>query len=301
MKYRITLVLAEMDVKTKRNIAAIAAFILTMLSFNGLAEPTTDSAKDVATLEKEKMAATAPESTAAPKKSTDLDLSTPEKTAAKPDAETEKKSTSPKIKVTLRKKPTAKPKVKKVSRHYFFSPPTLKAVIDLGDQRMRVYVNGRHEYTWKVSTARPGYVTPNGTFRPQWLARMHYSRKYDDAPMPYSVFYSKGFAVHGTTSISRLGRPASHGCVRLHPNNARTLFNLVRKHGKSKSRIVVVGSPSYGSSRYASRSGFYGGRRVVERFGFYSRGYDRGDRSDRSRPRNEYRSSTNKPPSFLDL
>jgi lipoprotein-anchoring transpeptidase ErfK/SrfK len=278
-----------------------AAFVLAMLSFNGMAESTTDPAKDVAAPEKENTttAASAPAELTKP---FDLNLSTPdekqesapEKTATKP--KEENASASQKIKVSLREKPI----VKKVVKHNFFSPPTLKAVVDLSDQRMRVYINGYHEYTWKVSTARPGYVTPNGTFRPQWLARMHYSKKYDDAPMPYSVFYSDGFAVHGTTSISRLGRPASHGCVRLHPDNARTLFNLVRKHGKSNSRIVVVGSPNYGSSRYASSSGFYGGRRVVERFGFYSRGYDR---SDRSRPtNNEYRSSASKPsPSFLDL
>ncbi|QFY91172.1 L,D-transpeptidase [Magnetovirga frankeli] len=117
----------------------------------------------------------------------------------------------------------------------------IKAVIDLEDQEMKVYVGGSHEYTWKVSTGRGGYITPNGTFKPQWLSRMHYSRKYDDAPMPYSVFFHKGYAVHGTTSISRLGRPASHGCVRLHPNNAKKFFNLVQRHGKSNATISIVG------------------------------------------------------------
>jgi lipoprotein-anchoring transpeptidase ErfK/SrfK len=126
----------------------------------------------------------------------------------------------------------------------------LKAVIDLDDQRMRVYVNGDHEYTWKVSTGRSGHLTPTGTYKPQWLARMHYSSKYDDAPMPYSVFFHGGYAVHGTNSISRLGRPASHGCVRLHPNNAKTLFNLVKEHGKGNATIEIVGEPPIRYRRY---------------------------------------------------
>ncbi|MBF0256253.1 MAG: L,D-transpeptidase [Gammaproteobacteria bacterium] len=117
----------------------------------------------------------------------------------------------------------------------------IKAVIDLSDQEMKVYVDGDLEYTWKVSSGRGGYLTPNGTFKPQWLSRMHYSRKYDDAPMPYSVFFHGGYAVHGTTSISRLGRPASHGCVRLHPDNAKTFFNLIKQNGKAKSTIQIVG------------------------------------------------------------
>jgi hypothetical protein len=149
----------------------------------------------------------------------------------------------------------------------------LKAVIDLADQEMRVYVDGGHEFTWKVSTARGGYVTPNGTFKPQWLSRMHYSRKYDDAPMPYSVFFHGGYAVHGTNSISRLGRPASHGCVRLHPDDAKTFFNLVKRHGKAKSTIQIVGSPpaSAKARKYRTSSGnennrpVYNSRRVPKR------------------------------------
>lgn len=134
--------------------------------------------------------------------------------------------------------------------------PAVKAVIDLGSQQATIYVNGQQEHTWKISSARMGYVTPNGTFRPQWLARMHYSKKYDYSPMPYSVFFHGGYAIHGTESVGRLGRPASHGCIRLHPSNAQTLFNLVQKHGKGNTRIVIVGSPNHGSaSRYADNSG----------------------------------------------
>jgi lipoprotein-anchoring transpeptidase ErfK/SrfK len=143
----------------------------------------------------------------------------------------------------------------------------VKAVIDLGEQRMRVYVDGEHEYTWKVSTARRGYVTPTGSFKPQWLSRMHYSRKYDNAPMPYSVFYDKGFAIHGTQSIHRLGQTASHGCVRLHTDNAKTFFSLVRKHGKPNTSISVVGMPAHKNRPYVVKRNKRGNRRIRPEYG----------------------------------
>ncbi len=114
------------------------------------------------------------------------------------------------------------------------------AKIDLSQQRMRVYVNGRRAYTWRVSTARRGYRTPVGTWRPKFLKRMHYSRKYYNSPMPHSIFYYGGYAIHGTNAIRRLGRPASHGCIRLHPRAARTLYYLVKRYGKRNSRVVVT-------------------------------------------------------------
>lgn len=117
---------------------------------------------------------------------------------------------------------------------------TVTARIDLSDQRMRVYVDGARKYTWPVSTARSGYHTPTGTFRPTRLHVQWYSRKYDMAPMPHSIFFYGGYAIHGTDQIRSLGRPASHGCVRLHPDNARTLFNLVRSNGKANTRIVIT-------------------------------------------------------------
>ena len=115
----------------------------------------------------------------------------------------------------------------------------VEVVIDLSDQRMRVAVDGSPLYAWPVSTARPGYVTPTGRYRPIRLERSWYSRKYDNAPMPYSIFFRGGYAIHGTTEIGRLGRPVSHGCVRLHPDNARRLFNLVAKAGRNATTIVV--------------------------------------------------------------
>ena len=115
----------------------------------------------------------------------------------------------------------------------------LVAKIDLSSQTLTVINNGQVMYRWPVSTARRGYRTPTGTWSPKRLHRMWYSRKYDMSPMPYSVFYHGGYAIHGTGAISRLGRPASHGCVRLHPSNAKTFYSLVKRNGMRNTRIVV--------------------------------------------------------------
>lgn len=113
------------------------------------------------------------------------------------------------------------------------------AQVDLSQQKMTVYINGVRRYSWRVSTGRGRYRTPTGSWRPTFLKRMHYSTKYQNAPMPFSVFFYGGYAVHGTNHIKRLGRPASHGCVRLHPSNAARLYSLVRRYGMRNSRIVV--------------------------------------------------------------
>ncbi len=116
----------------------------------------------------------------------------------------------------------------------------LVARIDLSDQRMRVYVNGRQAHSWPVSTARRGYRTPVGTFRPGRMHKRYFSKKYHGAPMPHSVFFHGGYAIHGTDQIRNLGRPASHGCIRLHPDNARRLFGMIRQTGKRNARIVIT-------------------------------------------------------------
>ena len=116
----------------------------------------------------------------------------------------------------------------------------LNVVINLSSQTMRVETDGRAVYRWPVSTARKGYRTPTGTFRPQRLERVWYSTIYHRSPMPWSIFFHRGYAIHGTTEVKNLGRPASHGCVRLHPDNARTLFELVLAYGKGKTSIVIV-------------------------------------------------------------
>jgi L,D-transpeptidase catalytic domain len=112
--------------------------------------------------------------------------------------------------------------------------------VDKSAQRLSVSVNGTPRYQWPVSTARWGYRTPNGTYRPERLERKWFSRKYDWSPMPYSIFFNKGYAIHGSYEISHLGRPASHGCIRLHPKNAAILFALVKAQLKD-TQIVVTG------------------------------------------------------------
>lgn len=116
---------------------------------------------------------------------------------------------------------------------------SLVAKIDVSNQTMTVTKHGRVIYTWRVSTARKGYVTPRGTYRPQRLHKMWYSRKYDMSPMPYSVFYHGGYAIHGTNAVKRLGSPASHGCVRLLTANAATFYSLVKQVGPGNTRIIV--------------------------------------------------------------
>jgi len=112
--------------------------------------------------------------------------------------------------------------------------------VDLSQQRMTVAVDGVHYATWAVSTARPGYRTPVGHFRPYHLARMHYSSIYENAPMPHSIFFRGGYAIHGTLEVRRLGRAVSHGCVRLAPGNARVLFDLVQAHGLAGTSITIT-------------------------------------------------------------
>jgi lipoprotein-anchoring transpeptidase ErfK/SrfK len=114
------------------------------------------------------------------------------------------------------------------------------ANITLSTQRMDVYVNGAPRYTWRVSTARPGYRTPIGSFKPTALVRYHRSTIYDGSPMPHSIFFLRGYAIHGSYEIKHLGRPASHGCVRLHPSNAAALYSLVQKHGPGNTVIKIA-------------------------------------------------------------
>jgi len=109
--------------------------------------------------------------------------------------------------------------------------------VDKARQSMSVLVDGEQRYTWPVST---GLVnTPSGSYRPQSFSRYHRSSLFNNAPMPYAIFYDGHYAIHGTNQISRLGRRASKGCVRLHPNHAAVLFALVRKQGSANTTIVV--------------------------------------------------------------
>jgi hypothetical protein len=114
--------------------------------------------------------------------------------------------------------------------------------VDKSSQKMSVEVDGEPRYEWNVSTGRAGYGTPNGTYRPQRLEREWFSKEYYDSPMPYSIFFSRGYAIHGSYEIRHLGGPASHGCIRLHPSNAAKLFALVQREGMGSTTIVVSGS-----------------------------------------------------------
>ena len=113
------------------------------------------------------------------------------------------------------------------------------AHISLSTQRMNVSIYGVSRFNWAVSTARPGYRTPTGTFKPTALFRYHASTIYSGSPMPYSIFFLRGYAIHGSYETKYLGRPASHGCVRLHPSNAAALYSLVKTYGPSNTVIRI--------------------------------------------------------------
>jgi lipoprotein-anchoring transpeptidase ErfK/SrfK len=115
----------------------------------------------------------------------------------------------------------------------------LIAKIDVSKQLMTVSYRGEVLHSWKVSTGRKGFTTPRGAWRPQRMHTMWNSRKYDNAPMPYSVFFTGGYAVHGTNHVKALGRPASHGCVRLQTKNAARFYALVEQVGRKNTRIVI--------------------------------------------------------------
>ncbi|MBE0691743.1 MAG: L,D-transpeptidase [Aquamicrobium sp.] len=116
---------------------------------------------------------------------------------------------------------------------------TLVARVDISTQTMTVIHRGQVKYRWPVSTARKGKVTPAGAWTAKWLSRNHRSSRYNNAPMPYSIFYNGNYAVHGTNQVSRLGRPASAGCIRLHTQNAAVLYRLAQQEGLKNTRIVV--------------------------------------------------------------
>lgn len=117
--------------------------------------------------------------------------------------------------------------------------------VNLSSQTMHVK-SSTGSYSWAVSTARSGYSTPRGHYAPTGLERMHYSKKYDDSPMPYSIFFRGGYAIHGTHATAALGRPASHGCVRLSTAHAKQLFEMVQREG---GEISITGTPP--GARYA--------------------------------------------------
>ena len=114
--------------------------------------------------------------------------------------------------------------------------------IDKSKQQMTVRADGETLYTWPVSTGRAGYDTPDGDFKPNRMERDHYSVEWDDAPMPYSIFFTQeGHAIHGTNEVRHLGQPVSHGCVRLSVKNAATLWDLVKQYKMANTKVELTG------------------------------------------------------------
>ena len=111
--------------------------------------------------------------------------------------------------------------------------------VDLSSQTMRVHSADGETYVWPISSGREGHATPRGVFHSQRLYAMVHSAKYGNAPMPHSIFFHGGYAIHGTHEIARLGGPASHGCIRLDPGNAATLYGIVQREGMGSTTIVV--------------------------------------------------------------
>jgi len=120
--------------------------------------------------------------------------------------------------------------------------------INKASQKMTVAVDGEREYVWLVSTGAPGYDTPSGTFKPVRMEADHFSEEWDDAPMPHSIFFTPiGHAIHGSPYVKRLGTRVSHGCVRLAPDNASTLYAMVEKAGLRNTTVVVRGGGFFDS------------------------------------------------------
>jgi lipoprotein-anchoring transpeptidase ErfK/SrfK len=121
------------------------------------------------------------------------------------------------------------------------APPKPQVVINVAkdQQRMTVFVDGVETHNWPVSTGKLCYSTPTGSFTVSSMNEIWYSRQWDNAPMPHAIFFRGGYAIHGTYALGRLGREASHGCIRLHPANARELFQMVQDYGPRDTRIVI--------------------------------------------------------------
>jgi hypothetical protein len=124
--------------------------------------------------------------------------------------------------------------------------------VDLASQTMTVHSGSGETYVWPISSGKAGHATPNGVFRPRALYAMVHSAKYNNAPMPHSIFFYGQYAIHGTNAVGSLGRPASHGCVRISPANAATLFAMVQRQG---AEIRIVGSPFSAIARNEHRTG----------------------------------------------
>ncbi len=152
------------------------------------------------------------------------------------------------------------------------SAPIVVANIDKGTQQMTVFVDGVETYTWPVSTGIGGYSTPSGDFTASSMNKIWYSRQWDNAPMPHAVFFTKkGHAIHGTNEVKKLGKPASHGCVRLSPKNAETFFNLVKETGLENTQVVLAGVTPGGEYKVTQPRPRDRDNRGRDPYGYYDR------------------------------
>jgi L,D-transpeptidase-like protein len=133
-------------------------------------------------------------------------------------------------------------------------PATILINIDKANQKMTVFLDGVESYNWPVSTGKAGYSTPSGTFTATSMNEIWYSKEWDNAPMPHAIFFMKdGHAIHGSYEVKNLGKPASHGCVRISPQNAATLYALVAKTGLKNTQVVLAGDAP-GGAKMATKS-----------------------------------------------
>ena len=227
----------------------IATFVF-ILSLTGAAFATTTESSDATVPVIKPPAKPAATSTTTPAKPAAKPAATSKTTPAKPAAKTAttKKATTSKTTTAKAVKPTKKTTISNVNKpakkKVAAKPkvPYVVITINKATQKMTVTVGGRRTYTWLVSTGAAGYTTPSGSFRPFRMERDHFSKEWDDAPMPYSIFFTgEGHAIHGSPYVKRLGTRASHGCVRLATENAATLFALIQKTGMSNTRVIVRG------------------------------------------------------------
>lgn len=128
--------------------------------------------------------------------------------------------------------------------------------IDKTEQKMTVSLDGVEKYVWPVSTGRAGYSTPSGTYTATSMNEVWYSKEWDNSPMPHSIFFMKdGHAIHGSYEVKTLGKPVSHGCVRISPENAATLFALVKQNGLKNTEVVLTGVTPGGEYKVARPAG----------------------------------------------
>jgi lipoprotein-anchoring transpeptidase ErfK/SrfK len=133
-------------------------------------------------------------------------------------------------------------------------PATILINIDKTKQRMTVFLDGVERYDWPVSTGKAGYSTPAGSYTALSMNEIWYSKEWDNAPMPHAIFFMKdGHAIHGSYEVKTLGKPVSHGCVRIAPQNAAALYSLVAKTGLENTQVVLAGVTPDGEGKVASK------------------------------------------------